>query len=238
MFMICSQNMNAQTPILSEPAASAEAFARPVIERQMLRLERLAGIGMEIAEAVGRQASGRLAEDETPVTEGDVVAAYARVSRAVRLTDALLTKAVDTLRALDRRVVEAEGEAAAQRDRRRESRKDRVEQIVARQIRAEHEGEPRDDVEELIARLMYDVGDDLDHEIHGDILARPVSDLVAAICRELKLSPDWSRLADEGWARDEIGSGQAGDVLKASKQSVDVDGSALERLRVRREPPS
>ncbi|MDB5459102.1 MAG: hypothetical protein JWO72_843, partial [Caulobacteraceae bacterium] len=54
-----------------------------------------------------------------------------------------------------------------------------------------------------------------DEDLYGDVLARPFSEVVADICRDLGLDPDWSRLAQEPWARAEIDSGQAGGPLAA-----------------------
>ncbi|MEI9889795.1 MAG: hypothetical protein WDN45_03400 [Caulobacteraceae bacterium] len=41
----------------------------------------------------------------------------------------------------------------------------------------------------------------------------PVSDLVAAICHDLGLTPNWAHLAAEAWAQDEIDSGPVGEAL-------------------------
>jgi hypothetical protein len=48
-----------------------------------------------------------------------------------------------------------------------------------------------------------------DDDIYGDVIARPVGELVALICRDLGLEPDWARLAEEAWAREEIERGDA-----------------------------
>jgi len=41
------------------------------------------------------------------------------------------------------------------------------------------------------------------------VLTRPVGELIALICRDLGLSPDWSLLAEEAWAQAEIAGGEA-----------------------------
>ena len=43
--------------------------------------------------------------------------------------------------------------------------------------------------------------------VNGDVRQRPVGELVALICRDLDLDPDWTRLAEEAWAKEEIASG-------------------------------
>ena len=46
-------------------------------------------------------------------------------------------------------------------------------------------------------------------------MSRPVSDLVADICRDLGLNPHWARLAKEAWAEAEIQSEAVGEALQA-----------------------
>ncbi len=56
----------------------------------------------------------------------------------------------------------------------------------------------------------------LEHDdIYGEVMSRPVSDLVACICADLGLNPHWAHLAQEAWARDEIDSGEVGEALAA-----------------------
>jgi hypothetical protein len=64
---------------------------RALVERQLARLDRLAEIGLEMAEALGAQAKGTGPE----VTGGDVALAYARVARGVRMATLLQTRLVE-----------------------------------------------------------------------------------------------------------------------------------------------
>jgi hypothetical protein len=60
-------------------------------------------------------------------------------------------------------------------------------------------------------RLAETAWERLDHDdIYGDLTAQPVGEIIARVCRDLGLAPDWSRLAEEAWARDEIDSGAMG----------------------------
>src|SRR6185312_7856750 len=49
-----------------------------------------------------------------------------------------------------------------------------------------------------------------DDDIYGLVATRPVGELVAMLCRDFGLEPDWSHLAAEAWAKAEIESGAEG----------------------------
>ncbi|MDB5460338.1 MAG: hypothetical protein JWO72_2079 [Caulobacteraceae bacterium] len=222
--------MTAQIPVLNQtapshadacgaPAGGADDWARPLIERQLALLGRLAEAGLEIAVAIERQATGmatpaRSDANPAPVVRGDIALAYGRVARAVRMTLALQSKLIKDLQALEEGAARALVAAEAEQDNARldleDARKARVERIVARVIQAEL------DDEDAVERLADEASERLDDEdLYGDVLARPFSEIVADICRDLGLDPDWSRLAQEPWARAEIDSGQAGAPLAA-----------------------
>ena len=202
--------MSAPDPIPADTTPDpTEAFARPVLERQLLRLERLAEIGLEIAEAVGRQATGALAEGEAAVGGDNPVAAFARVSRAVRLTCALQTRAVEALGELGEVRDRTQFQAVDRRVEWSAERKTRVEAVIERQIKREHESEPQDRVDHEVGRVMEDVSDWLDGGVYGDLLARPLTDIVAEICRDFGLAWDEARMAREGWALDPSSAGGA-----------------------------
>ena len=179
-----------------------EAFVRPLIERQLERLDRLAEAGLNIALACERQATGRGDEGAAPVASDNVVMAYARVARSVRLTSALQSRLIESLRALDQARAEAEAQAVEQRFHQAEARKARVERIVLRQVKAEHEGEAAEAVEQAVDEVLFDVEQWLDHGLYGDVLARPLIDIVAEVCRDVRLKVDPADLARQMWARD------------------------------------
>jgi len=203
------------SPALPQPCPADEAdWARAYAMRQLEMLGELAEIGLDVARAIERQASGRTdAQDgDAPTTpavfQGDPALAYARVSRAVRLTLMLQARLIEDLKAADKAGAEAGAEAAAETARLEPAyrKKVRVEAIVERLIEAEHP-----DDEETLDTLMADAGERLDDEdLYGDLLERPVSEIVARLCKDLGLAPDWAELAEELWAVREVESGRPG----------------------------
>ena len=138
--------------------------------------------------------------------------AYARVARAVRMTILLQSKLIADLQALE---AKAAHEAAhgrclngTQRVGLECDQKDRIGRIIGRIAWAD--GADEDEVE----RLAEEAAERLDQDdLYGDILTRPVSELIAQICDDLGLQPDWPQLAEEAWAKAEIDSGAAGGPL-------------------------
>jgi hypothetical protein len=193
------------------PADEADR-ARGYALRQLEMLGELAGIGLDVARAVERQAAGRPAGPEAPapVFQGDLALAYSRVSRAVRLTLMLQSRLIEDMKASDK--AGAEGRAAAEDEAAEiEARFDpayrmkaRVEAIVERVAEASHDEEAVDD-------LLRESAERLDDEdLYGDLLERPLSELVARLCKDLGLNPDWAELAEELWAVREVSSGDVG----------------------------
>ena len=230
--------MNAHAPPPADTAPDAAApcgdrvleRARPLIERQLAVLGRLAEVGLEIALALEQQAKGGA---ETPVVQGDIALAYSRVARAVRLTIALQSKLIEDLQALETgaamQALRAEAEednAAWDQD---ELRKADIEQVILRAVRAEHPDE------DTVDRLIIEAGERLDGDtLYGDVLSRPMSEIIALICRDLGLSPDWSRLAEEAWAREEIEDGEIGWPLETFTGPVrppPLAGGLADRIR-------
>ena len=192
------------------PQTDGPAAARTLIERQLAMLARLAEIGMEIAEAAGRQATG--AAEGAPLRDPGL--AFVRVARAVRMTIALQSRLVGDLAALDR----AAGQArAAQAGARRE----RLHRLVERAIEAEHAShEDWDD--DAIERLSSDAWERLTDADDDAGLAglAPFAEVVAAICADLGLSPEWTArlLAASG------GGGAEGPAVAATASSGRTSG--------------
>jgi hypothetical protein len=191
-------------PALPQPSPN-EPWMRPATLRQLALLGELAEIGLEISRAIERHATGKA---EAPVMKGDHALAYARVSRSVRQTIHLQSRLIDSMKAEDDAAAETAPEAAKEAARLTPEyqRKASVERIVERLIEVEHP-----DDEETLDALICDAGERLDDEdLYGDLMDRPMSELVARICRDLGLTPDWSTLAAELWAQKEIESGTPG----------------------------
>jgi hypothetical protein len=156
-----------------DPATVTLPPARPLVERQLAMLTRLAEIGMEIAEEAGRQATGRGRPAEgTPMRDPGLI--YARVARAVRMTIALQSRLTDDLAGL------ARAADMARADRRR-----RLDRLVERAVEAEHaEGDDTGRLRDEARERLTDA--ELDAELDGLTFV----EAVARICEDLGLSPD------------------------------------------------
>ena len=167
---------------------------------QLQLLGRLAEAGLEVALAI--EARAKAAVQDHTIDLNGLSLAYDRVARAVRMTIALQARLIE-----DARTREDEAEAAAQDDlaERQEIHKIRAVRVVERVIEAE-----RQDFDE-VSRLVLKAERLLDDEdLYDDVLSRPIGELVARICRDLGLSPDWTRLAEEAWAKKEMAEGVEG----------------------------
>ena len=178
-----------ETPSLTSapddaPAEGGEAPARPLAERQLEALNELVGIGLNIARAIERQVSG---PGPQSIADLDAAAlAYARVARAVRQTVMLQSK------------LQAERNAAAAKAG---DLRARVARIVRRAIEDAH-----DDAEQ-VERLAAEAAERLEQERYGDLLTRPIGEIVAAICKDLGLEPDWPALKDDIAAAEALARG-------------------------------
>jgi hypothetical protein len=204
-------------PASADPGVEACDDPRPLIERQLWVLERLAEAGLNIALGLEREALAASpppgAPDDrteaqraaTAATLGDLALAYSRASRSVRLCIALQT----------RLITEAEDAAkAARKDAVTDAildspdRSPCIQRIVRRIARAEHD----DDV--TVDWLVRQAGERMaDSDRFGDIMRLPISEIIAGICRDLNLSPDWSQLAQEAWAVKELATAAPGEAL-------------------------
>ena len=189
--------------------AGAPDLARTLLERQLWVLGQLAEGGLEIARAIEHRATSDDSEDA--VLDAAPIA-YARVARAVRMTLMLQYKLIADLQALEAKAAHEAAHANCLRGTQRVGlkfdQKERIGRIISRI--AEADGADEDEVE----RLAEEAAERLDQDdLYGDILTRPVSALIAQICDDLGLEPDWPQLAEEAWAKAEIENGAAGGPL-------------------------
>jgi len=175
MFMICSEMQGAATLLDPAPVAALAARDEAMTERQLAVLGRLAEAGLEIAVALEAQAKGGQV-----VVQGDIAMAYNRVARAVRQTIMLQSRLIEARR--DRR------EAGAGR---RSAARSSASRILRGLIEDDRPGDA-----EGAERLAAEAAERLRQEDFGDLLSRPFGEAVAAIARDLGLSPDWLRLAE------------------------------------------
>ena len=188
-----------------EPAAPAIASA----ERRLAMLGRLAELAMKLAEELAERA---LSSSDRSEPRHDPAESFARVSRAVRLTLALEARFEQDLAAL------REGGRAA-------APPDEVEKVwrfpedplglKKRDHPSAHRNKVRDNVwdainhETTITDLLpsHEVLDNLherltEGECYDSFVHRPLRESVEAICKDLGLTPDWSRWTDDGFPPD------------------------------------
>jgi hypothetical protein len=193
-------------PAPDDPEGRAEAracAAQARTARQLAMLQELAEIGMQMARAVRDEALARaeVADERAPAQPSrfrgsDLGLVYARIARAVRQTLALETRIAEGIEKA--RVERARAQVAAVRTA-FEERQHEVRDYVAEAIEAEAAGRgtPDRDVE----RLLDDLDERLDDGDYDEVLAdAPIGDLVARICADLGVTPDWSLWDDQAWA--------------------------------------
>jgi len=173
-------------------------------ERRLRLLEELAEIGMELARALKPGVAGDVAGEEAAsgAKSRDPADAYARLSRAVRLTFALEAKTDQALRDLKSGVAQARESERAQAAERataadardRMDRRDRVQDIVMGV--AEAESEDAEECRTLCQALHERLEED---EAYLYCEEWPVRVTVERLCKDLGLTPDPSRWDGEEW---------------------------------------
>jgi hypothetical protein len=196
-------------PTLSDHDDPA-AWAQAVLRRQVERLDALAELGLDMAQAIAAEKAD------------GAVTAFSRVAKTVRLCGLLQSKLIKDMDEAYRRalasapLVEAQARIKATQQDPAHDHKARVEKIVERQVRARHKGD-----EQEVERLMLEACERLDDDdIYRDVLTRPVGELVALICKDLGVDPDWPQLAQEAWAQDEIERGGEGSPFLAMTEGA------------------
>jgi hypothetical protein len=212
--------MNIATPI--DPAAEtarndpspdrtqAHAFwsveaAAARTERQMRMLQELAEIGMDLARAVRTQTLAPTPEAGAKPGLGNPDLVFARLARAVAQTLALQAKLEADCRKLmetsaaERAAERAEAERRAvnAQNKHRAWQKERVERVVEQTVRTKVQETRIPDYLRTM-RMRFNDFDD-----YADSGKRSVGEIIARICRDLGLTPDWPRWAGEMWAVEE-----------------------------------
>ncbi len=188
-------------------------------ERRLRILERLTQIAMDITEALHDRAMtegvgptvdtvidgavGDSAKDATSKSPRfDPTEAFAKLSRTVRLTIHLETKADEALRAgqfLAREARKAERKPREKTDVR--ERCDAARAIVDNRVSAVIDREALNEADfcGLMEALEERFGED---EAYIDLEDRPLRQTVERLCEDLGLSPDWSRWVGADWVAD------------------------------------
>ena len=198
------------------PADEAPAPAVLRAERRLRLLAELADIGMELARALrpvapaspdgDRVDADGAAAQTGQARGGDPAEAFARLSRAIRLTLALEAKTDAGLRDLKAGIVRETHETQSVAAERRkvaaakdaEAREEKIRDLVTEA--AEAEVEDFDTLNELREALEERLDEDV---AYLDRAERPLRETVERLCGDLALRPDWSRWEGEGWARTE-----------------------------------
>jgi hypothetical protein len=216
-FMMCSQMSAAATTPDETCDDPAPAWERALLDRQLAALDRLAEMGMAIAEVIHGQVTAQAPEpDPKPEAVPHHAALdFARVARAVRLTYALQSKLIADFKKPPPRAAQA-ADDDDEYDGPIEVRwldpqpptavwqRHQAKQAVRRM--AEGAGGDAETVERLVAEAAERLERD---DIYADIVSRPFGETVAAICRDLGIEPDWSLFPDEDWARERMPGGVA-----------------------------
>ena len=181
-------------PETAEPATPDPSQERR--ERLVRRLERLGDMGMELAEALHRQAMEQAAAGDTALSA--TVAAFDRVNRLLRRTFALEERIAEGILAAQRKAQAQRAEQAAQRQARISERKRTVHDAVTHVVYFE------DRDKEATERLFDDIDnwvDAAEQALFAD--DRPIGALVAQACRDVGLPIDLGLWIDRKWATDE-----------------------------------
>jgi hypothetical protein len=193
-------------PVKGEADGCVCGAAEARIARHLRNLEELAEIGMDLARTVQRQAHEQAATD---AGAADLGLTFSRIARAVRQTVALEARLAEDHRAqvAARRAKDTHTRAAR---RRRE-----VKAIVGQAIEADADDS---DVENLLLDLEERLAD---RDEDADFADRPIGELVARICRDLGVTPDWSLFEDDDWAIEEARTRPPGSPFAAHDPTTD-----------------
>jgi hypothetical protein len=185
--------MNAHTPLRSSPD---DDRAQRVLDRQLALLDRLADIGMGIAETIGRQVA---ADAESPDEALDAPGRRAQVLNTSAIAYARAARAVRMSLALQSRLLEGPNPKSETKT----GKGDIVRVAWATDQYALHE-KPRqvwDGVRragreanldfDALERLSEETCERLEDGLYEEVMHRPVEEIIAMICRDLGIaSPD------------------------------------------------
>ena len=195
-----------------EPQGPADETPDPLVllaESRLRLLRELAEIGMELARRslnTGAPAAGD-SITETGRSKGrDPADAFAPLSRAIRLTLALEAKTAAELRDLKAGVVREREEERTRTAERREAaaaKEARERAVKVRELVSEAAEFEIADVYEF-AQVYHALHERLDEDPAYDGCGeRPLRETVERLCKDLMLSPDWSRWDGGGWIKEE-----------------------------------
>jgi hypothetical protein len=227
--------MSCAEPTLSSTDAtdSLDGWERALLDRQLEALNRLADMGMALAAAVTLRATA-----DEPAADADLQRAaidFARVSRAVRMTFALQSRLIAEFKGGSRPAQAAAPDNGPIEVRWANADLTEEEAVQQRLVQGivQRLAESAALESETAERLAFEAGERIeDDNLHRDLTKRPVGEVVALICKDLGLEPDWDRVAGEWWARSEINRSPPGSPFAGWKA-----GRAEELPPLARAPP-
>jgi hypothetical protein len=214
----CLFRMSAASPPPAEQTDGLDGWERTLLDRQLEALGRLAEMGMAIAGAIERRGTVEGANSGAELHHAAMD--FARVSRAVRLTYALQSSLIAEFKgARSRRAGPAAPDEDADEGPMRVIWDEPPGEDERRQVRLAVRrlavGAAMD--KESVERLVREAAERLERDDFAGVLNRPVGEIVAMICADLGLEPDWDRLAGEDWAKAEIAAATPGSPFAAFK---------------------
>ena len=198
--------MSAPAPasIQADAADTADGWERALLDHRLEGLRRLAEMGLALAGSIQERATRELAGSVTDAVPHHAAMDFSRVARAVRMTYALESRLIAEFKGRSGGAEADEADDGPPQvywlaDGPQVEQRRRVQRIVKRVALASALDRER------VERLVYETGERLeDDDIYGDVMTRPIREIVALICKDLGLQPDWNLLADIYWAREEI----------------------------------
>lgn len=200
----------AASPCPPDEPDRLNGWERALLDRQLEALNRLADMGMALAGAVERRVTAQEPGSGPQADLHHAAMDFARLSRAVRMTFALQSRLIADFKGKARagcaEDVEPgeetyEGVWAEPPGAQRRRQVGRLVRRVAEASALDREG---------IERLLREAAERLERDdIYGG-LDRPVGELVAQICQDLGLGPDWDGLGGEAWAQVELAAEVSG----------------------------
>jgi hypothetical protein len=171
-------------------------------ERRLRLLEKMADTGMRLLEGLEcAAAAGEAAGAGEKGSLGEPADAFARLSRAIRLTLALEARTDRELFDLTARVISAreheDSKIIERNDRTRREKEMHVLDLVRRA--ANHECERVEDLHEIFHAAEERLSED---DAYENFEERPLRETIERLCRDLTLTPDWTRWDGEDWIED------------------------------------
>jgi hypothetical protein len=191
-------------------------------------MKRAAEIGAARLEAAHERSEAERRARQAAQDRADL--AYERVTRAMRYCAALAVRFHKER--LDQEMKKA-AEVAVENKQRRSRRKGQLERVVKDAI--QHEAKERDaavkgedfdrsfDAFDLRKALSERLEDE---DIERDLDRRPLSELIARICRDLGITPEWSRWQNAFWALEEARQKPPGSPYAAPPPAPEAPRSA------------